>query len=84
MGKEHPILANRLNNLALFLKAINRNNEAEPMMRRALSINETSFGSEHPTVAIQYNDLAMLRNDTNRIDEAVPMMSKALAKFCTI
>ena len=32
--------------------------EAEPLMRRALEINEASFGEHHPTVAIGLNNLA--------------------------
>ena len=39
-------MAIRLNNLAQLLKATNRMGEAEPLMRRALKIDEASFG-EH-------------------------------------
>ena len=42
-----------LNNLAPLLKATNRLAEAEPLMRRALEIDEKSFGPEHPKVAIR-------------------------------
>ena len=41
-----------LNNLALLLQATNRLAEAEPLMRRALAIDEKSYGPEHPNVAI--------------------------------
>ena len=38
-------------------------------MRRALEIDEASFGEHHPTVAIRLNNLAQLLKDTNRIGE---------------
>jgi hypothetical protein len=39
-----------LNNLALLLKDTNRLAEAEPLMRRAWAIDESSYGPEHPRV----------------------------------
>jgi tetratricopeptide (TPR) repeat protein len=68
-----------LNNLALLLKDTNRLEEAEPLMRRALAIDEKSYGPEHPKVAIDLNNLAALLQDTNRLAEAEPLMRRALA-----
>ena len=76
-------MAIRLNNLALLLQATNRLAEAEPLMRRALAIDEKSYGPDHPDVAIDLNNLAMLLHDTNRLDEAEPLMRRALAIFET-
>ena len=42
LGPEHPNVAIRLNNLAALLQATNRLAEAEPLMRRALAIDEQS------------------------------------------
>ena len=53
-------MAIRLNNLAGLLKDTNRMGEAEPLMRRALEIDEASFGEHHPTVALGLNNLALL------------------------
>ena len=53
--------------------------EAEPMMRRALAIDEKGYGPNHPNVAIRLNNLARLLKDTNRLAEAEPMMRRALA-----
>ncbi|MCE2449681.1 MAG: tetratricopeptide repeat protein, partial [Candidatus Latescibacteria bacterium] len=39
------------NELAQLLKRTNRLGEAEPLMRRALEIDEAAFGKQHPTVA---------------------------------
>jgi hypothetical protein len=47
-------------------------------MRRALSIDEKSYGPEHPTVASDLNNLAQLLKDTNRLKEAEPLMRRAL------
>ena len=46
-----PMWRSDLNNLAQLLQATNRLAEAEPLMRRALAIDETSFGPDHPNVA---------------------------------
>ncbi len=53
--------------------------EAEPLLRRALAIEEQSYGAEHPNVAIRLNNLAALLQATNRLAEAEPLMRRALA-----
>ena len=63
--------------LLLLNKALHA--EAEPLMRRALAIDEQSFGAEHPKVAIRLNNLAQLLQATNRLAEAEPLMRRALA-----
>ena len=70
-----------LNNLAQLLQASNRLGEAEPLMRRALEIDEASFGKDHPNVAIRLNNLATLLQATNRLGEAEPLMRRALEIF---
>ena len=66
------------NDLAQLLERTSRLGEAEPLMRRALEIDEAAFGKQHPTVAIRLNNLAALLLATNRIDEAEPLMRHAL------
>ena len=78
-GPDGPAYAAALNNLATLLQATNRLTEAEPLMRRALAIDEKSFGPEHPNVAIRLNNLAQLLQATNRLAEAEPLMRRALA-----
>ena len=39
-------------------------------MRRALAIDEASYGPDHPNVAIGLNNLAQLLQATNRLGEA--------------
>ena len=67
-----------LNNLAQLLQATNRLAEAEPLMRRALAIDEAAYGPGHPDVAIDLNSLALLLMDTNRLSEAEPLMRRGL------
>jgi tetratricopeptide (TPR) repeat protein len=81
LGKDHPEVAIRLNNLAQLLRATNRLAEAEPLMRRALAIDEASFGENHPTVAIRLSNLAALLYNTKRLAEAEPLMWRALTIY---
>jgi hypothetical protein len=54
---------------------------AEPLMRRALGIDEARCGKDHPDVAIDLNNLAQLLKATNRLSEAEPLMRRALEIF---
>jgi hypothetical protein len=53
--------------------------ETEPLLRRALAIDEQSYGLEHPNVATGLNNLALLLQATNRLGEAEPLLRQALA-----
>jgi hypothetical protein len=55
--------------------------EAEPLMRRALKIDEDSFGQDHPNVSRDLNNLALLLLSTNRLAEAEPLMRRAVQIF---
>ena len=77
-GPSIPDVARDLNNLAQLLQATNRLGEAEPLMKRALAIDEKSYGPEHPNVARDLNNLAQLLQATNRLGEAEPLMKRAL------
>jgi tetratricopeptide (TPR) repeat protein len=68
-----------MHNLGELLYAKALHEDAEPLMRRALAIDETSFGSEHPNVARDLNNLALLLQATNRLEDAEPLMRRALA-----
>jgi len=45
-------------------------------MRRALAIDEASYGPGHPEVARDLNNLALLLKATNRLSEAEPLMRR--------
>jgi tetratricopeptide (TPR) repeat protein len=68
-----------MNQLGQYLNAKALLREAEPLMRRALTIDEASYGPEHPRVARDLNNLASLLQATNRLEEAEPLMRRALA-----
>jgi len=70
-----------LNEMAVVYYANAEYKEAEPLMKRALAIDEASFGKDHPKVARDLNNLAQLYQDTNRLSEAEPLMKRALAIF---
>jgi tetratricopeptide (TPR) repeat protein len=53
--------------------------EAEPLLRRALAIDEQSFGATHPNVARDLSNLAVLLQAANQLGEAEPLMRRALA-----
>ena len=52
---------------------------AEPLMRRALAIDERRFGPEHPDTADAINNLADLLAATGRFADAEPLMRRSLA-----
>ena len=71
--------ARLMNQLGVLLRAKSLHAQAEPLYRRALAIDEASFGPDHPDVAIRLNNLAALLQATNRLAEAEPLMRRALA-----
>ncbi|MBF8277206.1 MAG: tetratricopeptide 2 repeat protein [Candidatus Brocadiaceae bacterium] len=69
------------NGLVVFLLHAALHAEAEPFMRRALRIDEQSFGENHPNVAIHLNNLAQLLQATNRLAEAEPLCRRMVEIF---
>ena len=68
-----------LNQYAVHLNARADFAAAEPLMRRALAIDEARLGPDHTQVAIDLNNLAHLLQATNRLRDAEPAMRRALA-----
>jgi len=68
-----------LNEIALVYYNNANYEEAEPLYKRALALNEASFGKDHPEVATNLNNLAELYRVTNRLAEAEPLIKRALA-----
>jgi len=67
-----------LNQAAVYLQSRAEYVEAEPLHRRALDIDERSYGPNHRELAIRLNNLASLLSDTNRLAEAEPLYRRAL------
>jgi hypothetical protein len=79
LGEQDPAVAALLDQQATLLHAIAFYEDAEPLFRRALAIDEASYGLDHPDVAIRLNNLAQLLKATKRLAEAEPLMRRALA-----
>src|SRR5262249_40769455 len=65
----------------LVLYQTNRLAEAEPLVRRALAIDEKSYGPEHTAVARDLHNLAHLLECTDRPAEAEPLYRRAQVIF---
>ena len=78
LGIESQALGAISGQLGIWLHDQARHNAAEPLMRRALSVDEKSYGPGHPNVARDLNNLAQLLKDTNRLVEAEPLMQRVL------
>jgi hypothetical protein len=70
-----------MNQLGLLYHTKALHAQAEPLNRRALAIDEATFGPNHPDVARDLNNLAQLLRATYRLGEAEPLMRRALAIF---
>jgi tetratricopeptide (TPR) repeat protein len=68
-----------MNQLGVLLLSKAAYGEVEPLLRRALAIDEAACGPDHPDVARDLNNRAQLLKATNRLAEAEPLMRRALA-----
>ena len=78
---DSKLVATVASELAHLLHETNRFEEAEPLARQALAINEAAFGNHNLNVARDLNNLAYLLLDTNQFEEAEPLMRQALDIF---
>ena len=76
-GKPAPSLA-ALDEQTGALLAQHKYDDAEPLYRLALSLEEKASGPAHPRVAVRLNNLAHVLQTRNRLDEAEPLMLRAL------
>ena len=81
LGHQDQHISFAVSCLVVFLDHAALHTEAEPLMRRALAIDEVSFGKDHPNVARDLNNLAQLLQATNRLAEAEPLLLRAVAIF---
>jgi len=68
-----------MNEMARWLENRAEHGEAEPLLRRALSVDERILGPEDRNVAKDLNRLALILVGTNRLTEAEPLYRRALA-----
>jgi hypothetical protein len=67
-----------LNNLALVFADLGRRTQAEPLLRRAITITETAYGRDHPTVATYRKNLNLLRSRLAQVRYTEPASPGAL------
>lgn len=79
VGPESPIVATRLNNLAVVYRAQKKYAEAEPLYLRALAIREKALGPNHAEVAVTLNNLAALHDAQDHFVEAEDLYKRSLA-----
>ncbi len=76
LGKNHPLVAQSLNNLANLYRAQGNVGRAEPLHERALAIREAK---NHPDVADSLNNLGNLYWEQGLYGRAEPLLERALA-----
>ncbi|MBW4449171.1 MAG: tetratricopeptide repeat protein [Spirirestis rafaelensis WJT71-NPBG6] len=79
LGKEHPLVAQSLNNLAYLYVEQGSYQKAEPLLVRSLTIDEKALGTEHPDVAIDLNNLASLYVKQGSYQKAELLLVRSLA-----
>jgi tetratricopeptide (TPR) repeat protein len=77
-GGDESDITRALNDLAELLRITGRFPEAEPLFRRALTIDENKLGPEHPDVAVRLNNLAQILKDSNDLAAAELLFRRAL------
>jgi hypothetical protein len=81
LGKDHPIVATGLSNLAALLCATNRLGEAEPLMRRMVAIFlafERATGHTHPNTEAAMRNYAGLLAVMGKNDVEIQVAIAAL------
>jgi tetratricopeptide (TPR) repeat protein len=68
-----------LDRAGTYLQARARLEDALPLFRRALAINEATYSSDHPEIATTLNNLALALSDLGHPDQAQPLHERALA-----
>lgn len=76
---DSPELAALFSDIGEALRLRGRFEAAEPLMRRALTLAEQSYGATHPSVAVSLNNLVRLLQETGRLTDAEPFARRALA-----
>ena len=77
--KNHPELAESLNNLAELYRAQGQYAEAEPLYKRSLAIREKALGPDHPNVATSLENMAALYRKTGKEKAAEGLEKRAAA-----
>jgi len=74
-----PEAARLLSQAGIYLRERAQYKQAEPLLTRALTIQENIDGPKHPDVAITLNNLALLYQEQGQYEQAEPLIRRALA-----
>lgn len=83
LGAEDARLAGSLRHLARLYQERNNPGEAEPLLERALAVQEKALGPEHPVVAITLTNLMFLYRHQGKETEAVAVAARARSILAT-
>ena len=78
LGPDHPHVAISLSYIAALYAKLKRYQEAEPLAKRALAINERAFGADHVYVADSLGHLAILYRAMGRNEDAESLEQRAV------
>ncbi|MEZ4381897.1 MAG: tetratricopeptide repeat protein [Nannocystaceae bacterium] len=78
LGREHPLVADSVNNLGLIHRSKGEPKRAREAFRRAVAIREAAFGPDHPFVATTLGNLGLAETDLGRYDEATAILKRSL------
>ena len=78
LGRRHGDLASTLNNVAVLLMDLRRNDEALPLLQRAVRISKAAAGKSHPQHATALANLGKAFMQLDRPSDARPHLQHAL------
>lgn len=81
LPKNHPEIAQTLNNLAVSVKSQSRFKEAQPFYEEALAIQRKVLGENDPRTATTIRDLAIFHGIQGHYREAEPYFKEALTAY---
>ena len=78
LGEEKEDTISAMNNLALTLNYLGRNDEALELQHKAFDLYKKNLGDDHPYTITAMNNLALTLGDFGRYDEALELQQQAL------
>jgi len=79
LGDDHPLLARRLNNLAVVAQNMGDLQQAENLYRDAIRRDERAYGERHPETAADKGNYGLLLQHEGRLTEAEPLLRDAVS-----
>ena len=83
-GKEHPDTLGSMSNLAIVLRRLGKDEQAEEMLRQVLRVRETVLGKEHPDTLGGMSNLAMVLSGQGKYEQAEEMLRQVLGLMETV